>query len=172
MRLSRGCDVKTLYLIGGTMGVGKTSVCRRLYRALDRSVFLDGDWCWDMHPFTVTEETKEMCMDNIAHMLNGFIRCSEIDNIVFCWVMHLQSIIDDIASRLDLTSCRIVSVSLTCDDETLKKRLIGDVNAGLREYDVIERSVARIPLYDALDTIKIDTTGKALDEIASEIAAL
>ena len=44
---------KHLYLIGGTMGVGKTTTCRILKEKLDRSVFLDGDWCWDMHPFTV-----------------------------------------------------------------------------------------------------------------------
>ena len=49
---------KILYLIGGTMGVGKTTVCQRLKMDLPNSVFLDGDWCWDANPFQVTEETK------------------------------------------------------------------------------------------------------------------
>ena len=40
--------MKTLYLVGGPMGVGKTSVCQLLKRRLDRCAFLDGDWCWDM----------------------------------------------------------------------------------------------------------------------------
>ena len=48
--------MKHLYIIGGTMGVGKTTVCRILKEKLEGSVFLDGDWCWDMHPFQVTEE--------------------------------------------------------------------------------------------------------------------
>ena len=52
--------MKRLYVIGGTMGVGKTTVCRRLARRLPNSAFLDGDWCWDMHPFQVTEETRRM----------------------------------------------------------------------------------------------------------------
>ena len=52
--------MKNLYLIGGTMGVGKTTVCRQLKEDLPRSVFLDGDWCWDASPFQVTEETKTM----------------------------------------------------------------------------------------------------------------
>ncbi|MBQ0125795.1 MAG: AAA family ATPase, partial [Clostridiales bacterium] len=39
--------MKTLYLIGGTMGVGKTTVCQQLKKELDKAVFLDGDWCWD-----------------------------------------------------------------------------------------------------------------------------
>lgn len=55
------------------MGVGKTTVCRRLKVLLPNSVFLDGDWCWDMHPFQITEETKAMVLDNICHLLY----CSE-----------------------------------------------------------------------------------------------
>lgn len=39
--------MKTLYLIGGTMGVGKTTVSQQLKKDLANSVFLDGDWCWD-----------------------------------------------------------------------------------------------------------------------------
>ena len=56
---------KMLYLIGGTMGVGKTAVSKQLQKDLPNSVFLDGDWCWDAHPFQVTEETKAMVIDNI-----------------------------------------------------------------------------------------------------------
>ena len=52
--------MKTLFMIGGTMGVGKTTVCQLLKRDLQNSVFLDGDWCWDANPFQVTDETKAM----------------------------------------------------------------------------------------------------------------
>ena len=88
-------------MIGGTMGVGKTATCQYLKRLLDRCVFLDGDWCWDMSPFQVTRETKKMVMENIRFLLNNFIRCSEYENIIFCWVMHEQKIMDDILSGLD-----------------------------------------------------------------------
>ena len=50
--------MKTIYLIGGTMGAGKTTVSQQLKKELPNSVFLDGDWCWDADPFQVTEETK------------------------------------------------------------------------------------------------------------------
>ena len=76
--------MKNLYLIGGTMGVGKTTVCQSLKRLLPKAVFLDGDWCWDADPFVVTEETKAMVMDNICHVLNNFIHCTEYENIIFC----------------------------------------------------------------------------------------
>ena len=75
--------MKTLYLIGGTMGVGKTTISKQLKQALNHSVFLDGDWCWDMHPFIVNEETKAMVLDNICHLLNNFIHCSSYENIIF-----------------------------------------------------------------------------------------
>ena len=63
--------MKRLYLIGGPMGVGKTAVCRELQKRLDRSVFLDGDWCWDMSPFQVTSETKKMVLENIVFLLQS-----------------------------------------------------------------------------------------------------
>ena len=50
--------MKTLYMIGGTMGVGKTTVCQQLKQDLQNSVFIDGDWCWDASPFQVTDETN------------------------------------------------------------------------------------------------------------------
>ena len=81
--------MKTVYLIGGTMGVGKTTVCQCLKRKLENSVFLDGDWCWDSYPFQVTEETKRMVIENICFLLNQFIHCSAYSDIIFGWVMRL-----------------------------------------------------------------------------------
>ncbi|MGF0031660.1 AAA family ATPase [Bariatricus sp. SGI.154] len=80
--------MKNIYLIGGMMGVGKTTTCRILKNKLPNCVFLDGDWCWDMHPFQVTPKIKKMVMENICFLLNQFIRCSAYENIIFCWVMH------------------------------------------------------------------------------------
>ncbi|MGF0018348.1 hypothetical protein [Sporofaciens sp. SGI.106] len=42
----------------------------------------------------------------------------------------------------------------------------------IRTTDVIDRSVARIPMYQALDTIKIETSNKTFREIVDEIMAL
>ena len=47
--------MKKLILIGGAMGAGKTTVCQKLKPLLAPSAFLDGDWCWDMEPFRVTD---------------------------------------------------------------------------------------------------------------------
>lgn len=164
--------MKTLYLIGGTMGVGKTTVCRELKNQLPRSVFLDGDWCWDMNPFVVTEETKAMVLDNITTLLKNFLRCSAYDHVIFCWVMHQQAILDQILSRLDLTDVTVVPVSLVCSQEVLLQRLNQDVSAGLQQPDILLRSPQRLPLYDALDTHKIDTSYATVPEIVRAILRL
>lgn len=164
--------MKTIYLIGGTMGVGKTTVCQCLKQMLPNSVFLDGDWCWDANPFLVTEETKRMVLDNICYLLNNFIYCSAYKTIIFCWVMHQQEIIDEIVERLDTQNCTVKAISLVCDEDTLKKRLQRDIDSGVRTADVVGRSLDRIPMYRALHTVKIETSCKSVEAVAEEILAV
>ncbi|HIW21556.1 MAG TPA: AAA family ATPase [Candidatus Dorea intestinavium] len=164
--------MKRLYMIGGTMGVGKTTVCHQLKKDLPQCVFLDGDWCWDANPFQVTEETKTMVIDNICHLLNNFIECSAYENIVFCWVMHEQSIINSITERINLQQCVTKCISLIANEEELLNRLVKDIAKGIRSDDIIQRSVARIPMYQKLDTIKIDTNKKNVQMIVDEIKAI
>ena len=78
---------RTLYLVGGPMGVGKTTLCRLLERRLPACAFLDGDWCWEMDPFVVNEETRRLVLDNIVYLLNSFLHCSVYENVVFGWVL-------------------------------------------------------------------------------------
>lgn len=145
-------------MISGTMGVGKTATCRKLQKILPCNVFLDGDWCWDMQPFVVNEETKTMVMKNICFQLNQFLRCFQYEYIIFCWVMHEQSIIDYILSSLYTDGCSIKSFSLLADKHALVKRIELDIDRGIRTSDVIDRSVARINNYNVLDTEKIDVS--------------
>lgn len=164
--------MKTLYLIGGTMGVGKTIVCQKLKNNFPNSVFLDGDWCWDADPFQVTDETKAMVLDNICHLLNNFLHCSAYENIIFGWVMHEQAIIDNILAKLDTDDCNVMCISLMVNEENLRERLSADIAKGIRTVDIIDRSIARIPMYQKLSTIKIDTNGKSVSMIADEIQRL
>ena len=163
--------MKTVFLIGGTMGVGKTTVCQCLKYMLNNSVFLDGDWCWDATPFQVTKETKDMVLDSICHLLNNFIHCSAYENIIFCWVMHQQSIINDILENLDTEGCIVKVISLVCDKEVLTKRLQKDIDSGIRSIDVMDRSIGRMAMYQELNSIKIETSCKSVEAIAKEIIA-
>ena len=155
------------------MGVGKTTVGTILaHKTLQNTVFLDGDWCWDSNPFTVTDETKAMVMDNICHLLQNFLNCSEYQNVVFCWVMHEQAIIDTILSHLDLRGVRVISVSLTCTEAALRSRLQRDIDEGKRSANVIARSLERLSCYGTLNTLLIDTTNQSPTTTAEVLSQL
>ncbi|MCF0260516.1 MAG: AAA family ATPase, partial [Erysipelotrichaceae bacterium] len=111
--------MKRLFMIGGPMGVGKTTTCQVLKERLNTAVFLDGDWCWDASPFQVTKETKKMVLENICFLLSQFLHCSTYENVIFCWVMHEQSILDEILEHLDLSVCEVKYISLICTKQAL-----------------------------------------------------
>ena len=152
------------------MGVGKTATCRELQKILPRNVFLDGDWCWDMCPFVVTDETKAMVNGNITHLLDSFLACSEFENVIFCWVLHEQHILDDLMNALNLNGCTTHCFSLVSTERALVERLNRDIVAGKRDSDITERSVARISLYDELDTVKLDVSAISPADAARRIA--
>lgn len=164
--------MKNLIFINGTMGVGKTTISKELQKLLPNCIFLDGDWCWDMSPFIVTDETKKMVLDNISHLLNNFISCSEYKNIIFCWVMHEESILDDVLSRLNKDDCMLHKFSIVCSEQTLISRITKDINQGIRKNDVIERSVPRLNNYFQMDTRKIDVSYISAKEAAEIIYKL
>lgn len=162
--------MKKLILLGGAMGVGKSAVSRELAELLTPSVYLDGDWCWNLHPFVVNAENKAMVMGNITHLLRAFLSNSGLEYVIFCWVMHQRSILEDILAGLAGLSFVPLAYSLTASEAALRQRIQADVAAGLRQPDVLERSLARLPLYDALPTVKLDTTGLTPRQAAERIA--
>lgn len=163
---------KTLYLVGGPMGVGKSTACRELNRMLPRSVLLDGDWCWQADPFQVTPETKAVVLDNICHALGNFLRCSAYENVILCWVMHERAIVETILGRLPLAECgaRVRWTSLVAGEGALRARVERDVDAGLREPSVMKRALAYLPLYRELGSELVDTTGRSPREVAELVA--
>ncbi len=164
--------MKRLFFIGGPMGVGKTTVCQQLKKLTAPSVFLDGDWCWDMAPFQVTEETKAMVQENIAFLLGQFLRCPAYETVIFCWVMHQQEIIDGLLERLPLDGVQVRRVSLLATPETLRERIGRDVERGLRSWDVLERSLDRLSCYSALNTEKLWIDRLTPEHAARELAAM
>ncbi len=145
-------------MVNGTMGVGKTATCNELLNILHPSAFLDGDWCWNMKPFIVTDETKNMVEDNIVYLLNSFLSCSEYENIIFCWVMQYESIMTDILKRLTASDYKLSKFTLTISQQALKERIMKDVENNKRTIDVLERSLTRMPLYNNMGTVKIDVS--------------
>lgn len=164
--------MKNLIFVNGTMGAGKTTTCTHLKQLLPHAVFLDGDWCWDADPFVVTDETKTMVLDNITHLLNNFLACTAYENVIFCWVMHEEAIIRQILSRLSTENASVRVFTLTLIEDALRERLARDIADGKRQADIIDRSVARLPLYDRMNSTKIDVSSMSALDAAKRIADL
>lgn len=165
--------MKRLIFINGTMGVGKTATCRELLSILQPSAFLDGDWCWCMNPFQVTAETKHMVEGNICFLLRRFLSCSAYENVIFCWVMHQEAIIDSLLDHLDLTGVTVYKITLVASKEALTRRIRQAIERGERTADVLQRSLDRLPLYreDVMHTIHIDVSNISPQQAAQMIVA-
>ena len=83
--------------------------------------------------------------------------------------MHEQAIIDEIVSRIDLENTHLHCISLIADENTVVSHLRNDIERGIREEAVIERSLSRIRCYNTLSTVKIDVTNLSLEQIVEKI---
>ena len=164
--------MKKIYLIGGAMGVGKTTVMLSITIIFVSSVTWNGSESQHQSPSRKTLFDNFVFKICASHLLNNFIHCSAYDNIIFCWVMHEQSIIDDILSRLDHKDCKVYCVSLVCDPDVLSERLRKDIEQGVRLPSIIEKSISYLPKYRLLYTKRIDVSNSSPNQIADEIAAL
>ena len=164
--------MKNLIFINGASGVGKTTTSKILLKILPNCVFLDGDWCWDANPFVVNDETKCMVENNIAYLLNSFLTCSAYENIIFCWVMHEESIIEKILSLIQTNAYSLYKFSLISSVKVLTARLKKDIESGARDNSIIynlERTFQRLPNYLTMNTTKIDVNDITPDKAAEAI---
>jgi ABC-type iron transport system FetAB ATPase subunit len=162
--------MKNLIIINGTMGVGKTATCKMLLKLLPNCVLLDGDWCWYADPWTVTDETKIMAEKNMSFLLNNYLDCSIYENIIFCWVLHVENMVDMVCSWVKDKDFISYKFSLVCSESALLSRLQNDIENGERENDILKRSLQRLPNYINMDTIKIDVSDITPKQAAHQIS--
>lgn len=114
-----------------------------------------------------------MVLDNITSILARFLQSPALDYVLFSWVMHREEIARTLLSRLDLEGVAVKRYTLLCAPETLRRRLEGDVRAGVRAADAVDRGLGYLPLYPGQDTMKIMTDGltpaQAADRIVEDL---
>ncbi|WP_239004578.1 AAA family ATPase [Paenibacillus tepidiphilus] len=161
----RGKLMKQLIIINGPPGVGKTTVSKELYQSLNQAVWLDGDWCWMMHPWEFSAENIRMVETNITFLLRSYLSNSGFQYIVFNWVLHREEIIHSILAGLQDYEFDKALITLTCSEEALRERMLQDN----RPPEQITASCGRLKLYADMDTYKIDTTGSTALETVTKI---
>lgn len=153
---------KILVIVNGAPGVGKTATCRELQRLLDRSIWLDGDWCWMANPRIVTEETRKMAEGNMAFLLDSFLNCSEYKFVLFSWIFRSDEVFNNIIERLQTTDFILQKFTLTCDINAFRDRL--EISG--KEKGRIAGCLESLRLCETTDSVKIDTTQKSIKKVA------
>ena len=153
---------KKLILISGSPCVGKTAVGTRLFESFDNSAYLDGDWCWCVHPFSVTDKRLRNGDRNMSFILSTYLD-SDFDYVFFTSVVLTDpGIRKGILKGITAEGYEIISFTLTCSEETLKKRHDKRGDPGETNYYWL-----RLPPYP--EDIVIDTDNKSVREIVREM---
>lgn len=157
-----------VYVINGPMGVGKTTVGKCLADSLPGTAFIDGDWCFDLHPFVGNVETKAMAVDNILHMIANYGKCSACRAVVLVWLMDDAWVLDEITSGIRSLGMQPVPVTLLCGRDELIARWKADGKCEWRTDKWLNVSLKSLP-YFAEQNNCIDTTGLSVPEVAKII---
>ena len=113
---------KKLILISGSPCVDKTAVGMRLFESYDNSAYLDGDWCWCVHPFSVTDSRLRNGDRSMSFVLSNYLD-SDFEYVFFTSVVLTDPMIRErILKGITAKNYEVISVMLTCSEETLKKR--------------------------------------------------
>ena len=113
---------KKLILISGSPCVGKTAVGTQLFESYNNSAYLDGDWCWCVHPFSVTDPRLRSGDKSMSFVLSNYLD-SDFEYVFFTSVVLTdpqirKSILDGITAK----DYETIGFTLTCSEETLKNR--------------------------------------------------
>lgn len=153
-----------LIILRGPMGVGKSTLGEALLLHLPAAAYLDGDWCWKTHPFFVDDASRELVVDNIIYLLRGYLGHPDIRHVILGWVLQQDSTLRQILQGLADIPFELRCYKLICSPDALRTRLLKDVRAGRRMPDVIERSLAYLPLYESLQGTPVDVGAMSPEE--------
>ncbi len=160
--------MKRLILINGPMGIGKTTVGRKLAEKLPNCQLIDGDDVWRVFPFEVNEETQKLVVANLRSMIAHALNSTWVENLVLTWVIPEETIFDLLLDDQPLKDTAVFCFTLLGNEKTLRERIERDA-AGLRTIDVLERSLRYLPKFEAMNTEKINTIEKSPEEIAARL---
>ncbi len=153
---------KRLILISGSPCVGKTAVGEELFESYDNSAYLDGDWCWCVHPFSVTDRRLRNGDRSMSFILSNYLD-SDFEYVFFTSVVLTDARIrEGILKGITAGDYSVTGFTLTCSEETLKQRHDRRGDRGETDYRWL-----RLPAYPG--DIVIDTDNKTIRDIVKEM---
>ena len=153
---------KKLILISGSPCVGKTVVGDRLFESYDNSAYLDGDWCWCVHPFSVTDRRLRNGDKSMSFILSNYLD-SDFEYVFFTSVVLTDpGIREGILNGITAKDYQVIGFTLTCSEETLKERHDKRGDKGETNYYWLH-------LPPSSEDIVIDTDHKRSGDIVKEM---
>ncbi len=153
---------KKLILISGSPCVGKTAVGTRLFESYDNSAYLDGDWCWCVHPFSTADSRLRNGDKSMSFLLSNYLD-SGFEYVFFTSVVltdpHIR---EGILKGITAWGYASIGFTLYCSAETLKKRHD-------RRGDKGETNTYWLSLPPYPGDIVIDTDKKSIREVVREM---
>ena len=149
-------------IINGPMGVGKTTIGKYIAEKYEGTAFIDGDWCFDLHPFVGNRETKTMAIDNILHLVDNYRKCSICKMIVLVWLMDEQWVYQKMADGISDLGLEVKSAVLVCDKNNLIDRWKNDKTCEWRTEEWLEVSLTSLLYFSSLEN-RIDTSDLTVD---------
>ncbi len=153
---------KKLILISGSPCVGKTAVGTRLFESYDNSAYLDGDWCWCVHPFSLRDKRLRNGDRSMSFVLSNYLD-SDFAFVFFTSVVLTNAKIrENILKGITARDYATFAFTLTCSEETLKKRHDRRGDKGETDYHWLH-------LPPCPGDIVIDTDKKSIREVVTEM---
>jgi adenylate kinase family enzyme len=154
--------LKKLILVTGAPGIGKSTLCKELFKSINGCAWLDSDWCWMINPWiSKTPDQKKHVEGTFSRILRGYLENEEIHTVLFSWVMSSIWMFDLITEPLSDLTFDTHKIAIICDKEKHIERMKLD---GRRDEQV--NSPDSMDKYLKLGVNIIDTTSLSINEAA------
>jgi len=151
-----------LIIITGTPSIGKTVTADCLFNMLTNSAHLDGDWLWNVNPFSLNDPRLRNGDKSMSFALTTYLK-SKFDYVIFSsCILVEKDIRDNIIADIDYEDYTILGFHLDCSDETLSNRHYGQGCTNEPSFEWL-----RDP--PCPGDIVINTDNKTIEEVGEEI---